>query len=195
MHYLNKPHLLAVLFWLTIAVWFSMEHLWIGIKHRPINRNKVGVKSDTVLILAMALGMIIQFSFKARDPNQRLYTGYVLFFIGIVLAWIGMAVRAVAVKTLGKYFVITLRTVKDQKVVDYGIYKYIRHPSYTGILLTIIGLSICVNSLIGSPAFIIIAIAATIYRIVLEEKMLTQDLGKDYVNYKSHTKKLIPLIF
>src|SRR5207249_5246499 len=69
-----------------------------------------------------------------------------IFYIGIFLMFLGVLVRQYAIAILGRFFSLTVQIPEDHKVVEKGPYRLIRHPSYTGILITFIGLGLAVQS-------------------------------------------------
>jgi protein-S-isoprenylcysteine O-methyltransferase Ste14 len=58
---------------------------------------------------------------------------------GVIVMWLGLATRIWAVAALGGAFRTTVEVDLDQAVVTTGPYKWIRHPSYAGLLLTVAG--------------------------------------------------------
>lgn len=60
--------------------------------------------------------------------------------LGISLIIIGLILRIVAMLTLKKHF--NLRIEKPQKIIRTGIYHYVKHPSYWGSLMIILGASL-----------------------------------------------------
>ena len=83
----------------------------------------------------------------------------------------------------------------DHKLVTDRLYEYIRHPAYSGGIITFIGCAICY----GNPvSFVVIAlpyILLILNRIKIEEAVLTEKFGKDYIEMQRKTKKLIPFIY
>ena len=75
-----------------------------------------------------------------------------------------------------------------------GLYKYTRHPSYSGLLLICFGLSMGMNSLFSAFGILPVVIAV-LYRIKVEEAILIQEFGEVYKDYMENTGKLIPKIF
>src|ERR1700736_5054708 len=73
----------------------------------------------------------------------------VIFFIGIAFMWTGIAFRYYAMRVLGRYFTFDVATVAGQNVIEAGPYRYIRHPSYTGGIVTILGLGIALGNWAG----------------------------------------------
>jgi len=83
---------------------------------------------------------------------------------------------------------------KGQKVVDKGPYRLVRHPAYTGGLLTLVGLGLALQSW-GAVLLLALIFSLTFgYRIYVEERVLVSELGDEYVKYTKWTKRLIPYI-
>ncbi|MFW5904495.1 MAG: methyltransferase family protein [Candidatus Saliniplasma sp.] len=113
--------------------------------------------------------------------------------IGISLTVFGTLIRAWGVKTLGVYFSRDLDSLEDQKLIEKGPYKYVRHPAYTGNILQVIGIPLVLYSyfsLILSGVIIILFLQ----RINWEEEALEKKLP-EYDDYKQRTNKLIPRIY
>ena len=107
----------------------------------------------------------------------------------------GMVMRLVAVKQLGKFFTVDVTIRKGHQLMKNGVYKYIRHPSYTGSLLSFIGYGISLNNYVALATVLIPVVGSFIYRINIEEKALTEQFGQHYSDYKTTTKRLIPFIY
>lgn len=79
------------------------------------------------------------------------------------------------------------------KVVKNGVYKYIRHPQYTGFMLLTVGMLLewaTLPTLIMWPF-----IALMYYRLARkEEKDMVREFGEEYVMYMSKTKRFIPFV-
>lgn len=127
-----------------------------------------------------------------NDNESVTFFEYVLFSLTIL----GTGIRFRAYQDLGNLFTFDIGTREDHKLITTGIYKYIRHPGYTGGFLILIPLWLFtnVNILITT-----LAIVYTIYiywnRIVHEEEMLIGHFGAEYIKYMTETKGLIPYVF
>ena len=60
--------------------------------------------------------------------------------------FLGVLVRQYAIAIIGRFFSLTVQIAEDHMVVEKGPYRLIRHPSYTGILITFMGLGLAVQS-------------------------------------------------
>lgn len=152
------------------------------------DRRSLGIIWAT-LIIAINLGGFL--SFNTYHPiMQNEYVRYA----GLCIIVAGMLFRLYCVRMLGKYFTVQITVKDDHKLIDTGVYKYLRHPSYTGSLLSFIGLGVSMNNWLSLLVIFIPVFIAFQYRIRLEEKMLEESI-KGYTDYKKRTWRLIPYLF
>ena len=88
--------------------------------------------------------------------------------LGLTLFLTGFAMRMLARQTLGKYFSTKLRVLEDHEIVINGIYRYIRHPAYLGLLYIFLAIPLLFYSLYGF-ILILLGIPDVHYRIRREE--------------------------
>jgi len=114
--------------------------------------------------------------------------------IGLLLFVIGLAIALVAVRTLGRFYASTLVTREGHRLISHGIYHYMRHPIYFGVIMACFGVPAYAPSLNG---FFVMSALIPIFliRIRIEEAMLIEELGDAYRSYKEETKKLIPFVY
>jgi protein-S-isoprenylcysteine O-methyltransferase Ste14 len=70
-----------------------------------------------------------------------------------------------------------------------------RHPSYTGGLISFMGLGVAFANWLSLVALLIVIIGSYIHRMNVEEKVLIASLGEEYLDYSRHTKRLIPGVY
>jgi protein-S-isoprenylcysteine O-methyltransferase Ste14 len=121
--------------------------------------------------------------------------GFIPAYAGLGLIVLGMAFRFIAIWSLGKHFTVDLSIRDDHKLVKTGMYAYVRHPSYTGSLLSFLGFGLSLNSWLCIPLSLIPVIISFMYRIRIEEKMLEKSFGEEYKQYQKETRRLIPWIY
>jgi protein-S-isoprenylcysteine O-methyltransferase Ste14 len=113
---------------------------------------------------------------------------------GLALQAAGLALRAWSMRTLGGSYTRTLRTGEEQAVVTAGPYRLVRHPGYTGSLLTWTGFALTSRSV---PVLALVGgLLGRAYqrRIAAEEQLLSRELP-GYAAYQERTKKLVPFIW
>jgi protein-S-isoprenylcysteine O-methyltransferase len=125
-----------------------------------------------------------------------------LVILGGWLTWMGVAImisgivfRQYTIAFLGKFFTATIQIQKDHELIQTGPYRYIRHPSYLGILILSMGLGIALANWISLILCILLPTIGLMQRIRFEEKELEQHFGKQYQDYIKNTWRVIPLIY
>ena len=138
----------------------------------------------------------MDFSFSLLLPQAAISWNRIsLFFVGVCLMLLGLALRWYSAATLGKYFTFDLAIQSGQILVEVGPYRYIRHPSYTGALLTLLGFGLALGNWAGLAASLSCLGFAFAYRITIEEAALASALGKTYEQYMKRTWRLVPFLF
>ena len=107
----------------------------------------------------------------------------------------GLVLRWSAVLSLGKAFSSNVAIHATQKVLKTGLYRWMRHPSYTGLLLCILAVALHTRNWISFLIILVPCYAAILYRIYVEEKALLEELGDRYRAYAEHHKRLIPFVW
>jgi len=185
----------ASIFFVVYGFWLLSELVVGGIIPRSRRHGtpiRYEDKSSRLLItLSMFISVIIAFLF-AASGIASLPSG--AFYLGIGLMIAGILLRQWSIAVLGRYFSRTVGVQEGQAVVDRGPYRLVRHPAYTGSLLTMVGLGFVLQS--WGAVLVLIAFfgAAFGYRIHVEEAVLTSKLGDKYVAYAKKTKRLIPYV-
>ena len=183
-----------VLFWIVFYIWIGSE-MFLGWKLRP---TKGAVVSDAgskwILVASIWLGVWLGFALAVLVPAAAFTSGRLpLFYIGIALMLAGLALRWYSIRVLGRSFTYTVATRPDQRVVEVGPYRWIRHPSYTGALITIFGALVCMTNPLAFLG-LLPPLAGYAYRIHVEERTLIQNLGEPYRAYMQRTKRLLPFL-
>ncbi len=185
----------TVLFVSVIVLWIMFEVIdavfILKVRHGggPIKRDDKG--SNLFLRLSLYVSLIVAFLLAI---NTIAVLPDWLFYPGVVLMVAGILVRQWAIFTLGRFFTLTVSVQENQNVVDNGPYRFIRHPSYSGMFLTVIGIGVALQSWAGTLVIAVLAGLAIGYRIRIEEKFLISELGDDYIRYMKRTKRLIPFV-
>jgi protein-S-isoprenylcysteine O-methyltransferase Ste14 len=176
-------------------VWVASE-MWIRVSRpRPTGQTQqLSGRGTGPLILVTILGALIAASALASKNvgPQILAQSWLLFGLGVAVALIGIAVRVWAVVTLGQFFQLFVVVQEGHRVVRNGPYRVIRHPSYLGALMTIVGIGIALDNWLSLVVCVVVPLAGLLPRIFAEERALEVGLGEDYRDYQRHTSRLVP---
>lgn len=116
--------------------------------------------------------------------------------LGFLLVIIGFSVSIIARRELGFNWAhaAEFQIRKNHTLVTSGLYKYIRHPIYTGIFLTVLGTELIVESYLFIP-FFTFGIIFFFMQVKMEEKILLNKFGIAYQKYVKKTKMFLPYIW
>ncbi len=145
-----------------------------------------------VLWLAIAFGVTLavvsQWVVFARLP----FHGGLFRLAALILLLGGLVIRWVSIVTLGRLFTVDVAIQQGHALVERGLYRFVRHPSYSGLLLAFLGLGLVFRNWLSLVVLMVPITLAVINRIAKEERALLQALGPPYAAYCARTKRLIP---
>lgn len=114
------------------------------------------------------------------------------------LAWLafvgmlgGLALRTWSVVLLGRWFTWNVTVQPGQELITRGPYRFIRHPSYAGALITFVASCVLLRSWVAACVAAVSLTAAFMRRIRCEEALLDKELTA-YPAYRSRTGRLVP---
>jgi protein-S-isoprenylcysteine O-methyltransferase len=110
-----------------------------------------------------------------------------LFTLGMALVWAGILFRFWAVRKLGKFFRSKVVIQDRHTLISHGPYKYLRNPSYTGVLLTLVGFGIGIGNWLSMIVLFTTGLLSFVRRIAVEDRALTERFGKEYEEYRKKT--------
>ncbi|MES2761066.1 MAG: isoprenylcysteine carboxylmethyltransferase family protein [Bacteroidota bacterium] len=113
--------------------------------------------------------------------------------IGLLFVVTGMVIACWARYLLGKNWSFSVQKKKDHELITKGVYKIVRHPIYTGLLLMFVGHTIIVGEYRGLIAVLIIFISFY-FKLRKEETWLIELFGDKYLKYQNKTKAIIPFL-
>ena len=191
--YVSDPAARLV-FWSLFAVWALAEmvtYLRLRCRSLPRKRDR---GSRIVLVAGYWLAILAAFAFALVVPSTTInWHREVVFYAGAVMLLCGLLLRQYAIVTLGRLHTLDVTTGPDQPVVEVGPYRWVRHPSYAGAMLTAAGILLCSTNWLSLACYAFVG-GAYAYRIWVEERALTEDLGDAYRAYMRRTKRLVPYL-
>jgi protein-S-isoprenylcysteine O-methyltransferase Ste14 len=177
-------------------VWFFSE-IYIALGRRT--RCSGGNTRDrgTQLILWIVIFLAISACEWFSDTHARTMFGgaHWLKIVAIVVFIFGLAIRWTAIISLGKSFSANVAIRPSQTVYRGGLYRWVRHPSYLGMLIIFLAIGIYSRSWIGLCIILIPTALALLYRIHVEEIALNSAFGDAYASYSKTTARLFPFIY
>lgn len=142
------------------------------------------ISFTTFLIFIQFLGLkILPFT----DNLVTLSIGFIFLVFGVYISISGR--EALGTNWTAGY---EYQIKRDHLLIKEGIYKYIRHPIYTGMLLIFFGAEIIIQSYLF--LFVVLIFLQFLYWARREEILLTYHFGKEYKIYMKSSKMFIPFV-
>ena len=93
---------------------------------------------------------------------------------------------------LGPNWSITLEVREKHRLVTQGLYRLVRHPMYMALLLYAVGQALVLPNYVAGPSYGVAMALLVALRLGPEERMMLEEFGKDYEEYRARTKRLVP---
>jgi protein-S-isoprenylcysteine O-methyltransferase Ste14 len=182
------------IFIIVWAVWFASEIL-LNRLFRSGESDQKNLDKGTIRIIWITIGIANSMGILAaifiRLPVS---SNIIVQYCGILIIISGMILRFVSIMTLGRFFTVDVTIRTDHKIKKDGVYRLIRHPSYTGSIISFIGFGISLNNWISLFVITVPVIIAMFNRIKIEENLLIKQFGSEYQKYMKKSYRLIPWI-
>jgi protein-S-isoprenylcysteine O-methyltransferase Ste14 len=183
----------AIVATLIRLIWALFE--WLRLQREPqrgtTEHDKHSARVWDVAIGLEVIGMVLGLVGVGRIQTSTNLIGY----FGLVALVGGIAIRWSAIYTLGKYFTGKVRIQSDHQLVRVGLYKYVRHPAYSGSLLAHLGLGLSFGNWFTLGFSVIPFVVAVWYRMRVEDAALQKAFGVAYLDYSKQAKRLIPKLY
>jgi protein-S-isoprenylcysteine O-methyltransferase Ste14 len=183
---------------IIIAVSYLYGFFEVVMNLRQRSRGKIASSGDKgslwLLYGLITIGYALAFAIGATKTG-RIYYWNTYFAIGMTLIVIGLMIRVHSILSLKQYFTYSVARVENQKLIETGLYKFIRHPGYLGQLVIFIGISTSLSNWLSILVMMIPVTLGYLYRISVEERFMSEQLGEDYLKYQARTKKIIPMLY
>lgn len=187
---------LAGKLFIALNMAWGASEIWLGWRRRSGDRSRSrdsGTLRMLLMTIYLCVGIAVWLSFRtdghfgaARMP---------LFWIGLLLMAAGMILRFWSISVLAQFFTVDVTIREGHELVRSGPYRLLRHPSYTGALMTFLGFGLALGNLWSLQVVMVPVTLAFLWRIRIEERVLAGAFPAQYPEYALQTKRLIPFIW
>ncbi|MFC5179941.1 methyltransferase family protein [Actinomadura harenae] len=183
-------------FYAALIVWLAGE---VGL--RVVEMRKAGtvrVSEHGTLGLFVVLGVggtVVGAAVGRAVPSLDWHVGSAVYLVAAAVMLAGLVIRFWAIVTLGKFFRSSVHVQEGHEVVSDGPYRFVRHPSYTGLMLLFIGASLTFGNALAVVIFLVCVSIATLVRIRVEERVLSAELGEAYREFARTRARLVPYVW
>ena len=189
---MSRSMIFYVLYW----AWVASEVLLVMLTWTRRSKGSVQDRGSIVLLWMVIFASIdVGMSLRGFGRLQMFGGAHWVRTLALVTLVVGLAIRWTAIVTLGRSFSVNVAILATQTVHKTGLFRLVRHPSYTGLMLVFVALGLQTRNWLGLAILVIPTGAALLYRIHVEEHALRHAFGQEYVEYSRETKRLIPGIY
>jgi protein-S-isoprenylcysteine O-methyltransferase Ste14 len=181
--------------WLYWA-WVASEVLIAVATRTRRSRGEVRDRGTQLLLWIVFVASITAASWISHVVPASIFgRAHWLRLAGLLVMAAGLAIRWAAVLNLGRAFSANVAIRDAQRVRTTGLYRYVRHPSYLGLVLIFVAIGIYSRNWISLVIVVVLPTLALLYRIQVEEAALREAFGEEYAAYSRTTKRLVPGVF
>ncbi|HYS53537.1 MAG TPA: isoprenylcysteine carboxylmethyltransferase family protein [Thermoanaerobaculia bacterium] len=170
--------------WMVAAVWSA----------RTVKRESAG--SRLLVLVLFALGFLPIFNPRALSPflATPLFNAPAVFDAGVVITILGLGFASWARLHLGRQWSGSVTVKADHELIRSGPYAVVRHPIYTGLLAGVAGTALA-RATIGAFCGVVLIGVGCLIKIRVEERMMTEQFGDAYRDYRRDVRTLIPFLW
>lgn len=118
-----------------------------------------------------------------------------LLSVGIMTGMFGLVIRFSAMRTLGRFYSRNIGIQGEHKLIQSGLYRYIRNPGYLGTLIIYLGFAISTSVWLSVLVNLALFFAAYSHCIRVEGQAVVAKFGDAYKDYMGKSWRLIPMLY
>jgi protein-S-isoprenylcysteine O-methyltransferase Ste14 len=187
------------------AIWLFGVVAWYVIRfphERRSRKTKVdrraGGVHDKLLMSASltGLGIVPMIYLVTGEPRFANYMPSLLqSAIGVLTLAGALLLFRLTHKQLGRNWSVTLNTRKSHKLIDTGLYAYVRHPMYSAFWLLALAQALLLPNWIAGLAGPLGWGTLFFLRVGREEELMIDTFGEEYRRYMARTKRVLPGLY
>ena len=186
------PQLFTALYW----AWIALEILLQLVTRSNRSHGKLKDRGSLLLLFPVVFASVWVATWYG-ETHAPTMPGAVFGYraVGLALLIAGLVIRCTAILSLGSSFSTNVAIHATQTLRTTGLYRWVRHPSYTGMLIIFTGVGIYLRNWVSLAIVLVFPIAVLLYRMHVEELALSEAFGDEYRVYSSGTSRLLPGIY
>ena len=183
----------AILATVLCGCWWTAEFIRSLRQDKTLSRDRDRGSSKLwdVAHLVGVIGVIVGFT----EVGHVQYHEQLIAISGFCLMVAGISFRWLAIHTLGRYFTGKVRIFEDHQLIRAGLYQHVRHPAYAGDLIAYLGFGLAFSNWISLVLIFGSILLVALYRMRIEEQVLKEAFGQEYLDYMDKTKRLFPWVY
>jgi protein-S-isoprenylcysteine O-methyltransferase Ste14 len=183
-------------FFIIYWIWIVSETLLQIFMRTRRSKGTIQDRGSLFVLLAGLFGSVwLAIGYGESHPRTMFGGAEWLRIVALALMVTGLVIRWTAILSLGRSFSTNVAIRTTQTLHTSGLYRWVRHPSYTGMLITFASIGIWERNWVSLALTTILPMLALQYRLHVEEQALTSAFGEQYTRYCLQTRRIIPGIY
>ncbi|WP_230857906.1 methyltransferase family protein [Yersinia intermedia] len=175
--------------------WIVCESVIASVKRaNKKSSDIVDGNSERVLNLVTYTSLILGFIFEQSKYLRFAKQGDIITWCGLAIILFGLSIRLHAIYRLKKFFTVNIAILNDHELMTAGIYRFVRHPAYLGVIIAFAGMGLAMGNLLSLITMVTSVMLVFLWRIRLEEEALIKAFPLDYPAYQKKSWRLVPFI-
>ena len=179
------------------AVWIGLALIWV-VAATLAKQTARGQTSSSRLLqagLSTAGFLFLLHPYMSNGPLAWRFLPEApgIAYAGSAITVCGAALALWARIILGTNWSASVTIKRDHEIIRRGPYRLVRHPIYSGLLLSVLGTALAVGELRGLFAIGFVFVGFWL-KLRTEEAFLVEQFGPQYEKYRQETKALIPFV-
>lgn len=193
----NQFHSIDSIRALTAHLWMALVFVWLAmaLMTKPTVQRQSS-KGRIWYLFMLVCGAYLVFSKDVGVSwlNLALFPVHEnLAISGFVLACVGILFSIWARLILGSNWSGAVTIKQNHTLIQRGPYRIVRHPIYTGILLSLMGTVLQYGLMRSLLGWLLVGLGLKM-KSLMEEQFMIQRFGEEYTAYRQHVRALIPFL-
>jgi protein-S-isoprenylcysteine O-methyltransferase Ste14 len=195
---MSRVDILKAIWLFGVVAWYVIRfpHERRSRKTR-IARRAGGVHDRLLMSASLAgLGVVPVIYLLTGEPRFANYMpSFLQSVVGVLTLAGALILFHLTHKQLGRNWSVTLNTRKSHKLIDTGLYAYIRHPMYSAFWLLALAQALLLPNWVAGLAGPIGWGTLFFLRVGREEELMIDTFGEEYRRYMARTKRVVPGLY
>ena len=195
---LSDRRLMDIRGWIYISwiVFFLCWWAWGLTAKRAKRRQSINSYVSQSVLLIPGFWLLLWRVSPVEFPGWRILPASVATpYIAMAFTLAGFSLAIWARRHLGGNWSATVTVKRDHELVRSGPYAVVRHPIYSGLSLSALGLALLNNGDVRSIVAICLVLLGWRRKFQLEEKFMQEEFGDEYLEYKRDIKAVVPFVW
>jgi protein-S-isoprenylcysteine O-methyltransferase Ste14 len=175
-------------------IWYAVGALWLILAFRTKRTVRSSGSVGRLAVIVVVAALVLARPLSSSSIRNKIWAPSPTWStVALVFVIVGAAFAVWARVTIGTNWSGVVTVKENHELIQRGPYHLVRHPIYSGLLLMGLASAVAYDEPYGF-AVLGIAIVVFVPKMMLEEKLMTEQFPDQYPQYRKHVKAIIPFV-